>query len=397
MIMKKNSAMGRYLLLILLGMVLGLGIGGGLFFLVSPDPQPDPVATPAEKPQPAADGPRLITLVAPQTGPLAEMGGSMVRGAALAVDEANAAGGLRPFELYVIDEIPPARDDASPRNADRAPTVIGHALERSLQQSMEAYARDNQVVVLPVIASPEAPLLAPGRIFRIMPSETDQASALARFAAGTLGLKRVLIVMADNAWGQSMADAFAETRTEPPITAEEIPLPGPDGIPDLASRIAAAAPDAVFLALHTREAIILTEALAQTDAKPVLLGTHAIARPETLGVLERLSPEAHVALPVDFASLTDEGKQFMTRYEEQNRRVADWVAAMTYDATRLAIQARDQAGEKPEDIARRLSEFNGADQAFAGLAGPSWFQPEGQGVWPVNVVRVSPDLMGRAP
>ena len=128
-----------------------------------------------------------IGLVAPQSGPLEHLGRSLIRGAEMAVEAANAGrtASRRPVKLLIEDEAALAKipDKKRLANDPRVAIVAGHMMEKTLEQSANLYLSSGRPVLLPVISSDDAVALGRGWFYPMMPLDSEQAAALGRYAA----------------------------------------------------------------------------------------------------------------------------------------------------------------------------------------------------------------------
>ena len=161
----------------------------------------------------AAPQPRgylYIGLVAPLEGPLANLGRDMIRGAEMAVDDANRARKEkdRRFKLLIRDE---TKDKAPERRLASDPRVavtVGFAMEKSLQKAREIYAQAPMPLILPLLSGPQ--IVESNPFYSLMPSDKDQAEALGGYTASKLQAKSVLVVYEDSEFGRTTSQAFTK-------------------------------------------------------------------------------------------------------------------------------------------------------------------------------------------
>jgi ABC-type branched-subunit amino acid transport system substrate-binding protein len=68
---------------------------------------------------------------------------------------------------------------------------------------------------------------------------------------------------------------------------------------------------------------------------------------------------------------------FVRRFERSYKRRPNWIAAGTYDAMRLALEALKRSGPGRTRILEALRGISGPDIAFHGLSGPLFFDQGG--------------------
>lgn len=154
------------------------------------------------------------------TGRDASFGETSLRGARLAVDEINAAGGVlgRPLELIVVDNRSLAGESATAVkkliNRDKVVALIGEcASSRSLEAAPVAQTAGVPMVT-PASTNPRV-TEAGDCIFRMCFADPFQGEVLATYAHRRLGLRRAALLVDNSApYSAGLAAAFA--RSSPP-------------------------------------------------------------------------------------------------------------------------------------------------------------------------------------
>ena len=229
----------------------------------------------------SAGPPIRIGAVFPISGNAAGLAGPELRGVQIAVDLANADGGIdgRPIELEVRDL--ESRDDA--------PAIMAGFAGEGIRLVIGAYSSDLSIAAS--TAADQAGLVywesgavadqLTGRglpeVFRVGASGSNLGSNSASFAAtelaGRLGKSasavRVSIVNADDAYARSVADAALATATATKldvVSRTEYHL----GVPAWAlvmADLAAARPDVIILASHIPDGIEFRRAMLKSGLK----------------------------------------------------------------------------------------------------------------------------------
>jgi branched-chain amino acid transport system substrate-binding protein len=181
------------------------------------------VATPTTAPTPTAvtsTEPYIFGMVAPMTGDAAEYGTQLKRGVQLAVDEINAAGGIkgRKVELDICD------DKCDPYEASLCAqkmvanknifAVIGHVCSSCTLAAGPIYDSAGLTDMTVSSTNPEVTKKGWTHVFRTIANDGVQGPLIAQLAVTTLGKSKVAIIYANNDYGVGLKDA-----TEPAITA----------------------------------------------------------------------------------------------------------------------------------------------------------------------------------
>src|SRR5688572_15575135 len=323
-----------------------------------------------------ADEPADIVLGA--AGPWKEGYGAMnQRGIELAVEEINAAGGVRGRPLQVIQ-----RDDGA--NGKRATAiamefvrnpavsaVIGHVNSGTMVAAAKIYDG-----VLPAVAttatSPDLSGISPW-VFRVIGSDSATGVDLANFAR-RLGHTRAAILYENDSYGRGLAEAFR--RSFDGIVVSNDPIPGGDGnFEPYVAYLKTQSPDLVFVAGTEASGIaILREARRQQLTTTFLGGdgwTGIVGEPAAEG--------SYVGAPFTAADQRPEAQRFVTAFRRKYRMTPDGNAALAYDATKLLARIIQQVGTDRAAIREKLANLD-ETSAYRGVTGSIRFHETGDPV-----------------
>src|SRR5262245_5280495 len=148
-----------------------------------------------------------IGAVIPLSGSLEAYGRYMKNGITLALDEVNAAGGIKGKKLDVLFEDDTSTEKMTVTKAEeliktpQVPVIIGGATS-NLTLGMAPVCEKNKVVLLsPAASSPK--LSGIGQyIFRNYPSDTKEGKVMAEYAVRRMKIRTISIVYIQNDYGQ---------------------------------------------------------------------------------------------------------------------------------------------------------------------------------------------------
>ncbi|MBI5302272.1 MAG: branched-chain amino acid ABC transporter substrate-binding protein [Chloroflexi bacterium] len=217
----------------------------------------------------APRGEVIVYAVAPLSGWQANGGQTVVGGARTMADQLNRQGGLLGYTVKVIGLDDQADSDVA---ADKAKEiadaikqgkkvigVIGHLNSGQTLAAMQVY-KDLPLIVITPTAS-EVSLTKQGyrNFFRVNATDAAQAPALAKFIVEQLGGKRVVVVHADNEYGNGLRDQMANAFKSLNITpAAVVKIPeAQTTYAKFIPQIKNAQPDVVFLAGYETEGMVL--------------------------------------------------------------------------------------------------------------------------------------------
>jgi branched-chain amino acid transport system substrate-binding protein len=160
-----------------------------------------------------------IGFAGPLTGPVAHVGKDAENGAALAVDEANAAGITIHGQTihFVLD----AQDDqGDPKTAvtvaqklvdDGVVGVVGHVNSGATLPASKIYATAGIPEISPSATNPEFTRQGFPTAFRVICDDAYVGRVIGQYVVKTMKLTRISIVDDRTAYGQGLADVVAES------------------------------------------------------------------------------------------------------------------------------------------------------------------------------------------
>lgn len=308
-------------------------------------------------------------------GPWKEGYAQMVRRAVeLAVEEANAAGGVEGRRVAVV-----ARDDegdgvkaaaiAQEFLADgRIVGVVGHANSGGMVGAAPLYDA-GLAAIAPSATSPEITGISPW-VFRVTTNDSVNGVRLAEFAEG-LKARRAVILYENNVYGRDLAAAFrAHYRG---AVAGVDPIPG-DGsmVEPFVSYYKRLAPDLVFVAGTESSGRALLQEAARQGFR-----TAWVAGDGWTGLSGEAAAEgAYVAVPFRVDDPRPEARRFVEAFRAKYGVTPDANAAMAYDAARLLLRGMGEVGGDRGAMRDWLAGVRG-ERPFPGVTGEIRFREDG--------------------
>lgn len=184
-----------------------------------------------------SDGPVVIGMILPLKGPQQAEGKALVAAAQLAIEEEQAQGPLpdgRRLNLVVRDESGPwgqaSTEILKLFEQDHALAILTSANGTSAHLA-EQIANKISIPILTLASDPSTTQANVPWLFRLGPSDTDQASIFCRRIYSALGLKRVLLVAQmdhDGRVGSEELEKAAKRFSVNPPMRFEVPESGPN-------------------------------------------------------------------------------------------------------------------------------------------------------------------------
>lgn len=323
----------------------------------------------------AADGGAIkIGHFASLTGDTATFGQSTDRGIRMAIEEANAAGGVLGRALELISE------------DDRSVTEEARSAAQKLLQRDEVVALLGEVASSrSLAAAPEAqrariPMISPAStnpkvtevgdfVFRTCFIDPFQGSVMARFAHDELKAKRVAIFFDfKQDYSVGLADVFRRefAALGGEIVADERFTSGDIEFRAQLTTIRGASPDAVFVPAYYTELGLIAKQARELGLDVPLLGGDGWDSVKTLEIggaaVEGHFFSNHYAADSDSPKVQD----FVSRYREKHGAVPDAMAALGYDAAGILVDALKRAGTTE---GTKLRDAIAATREYVGVTG----------------------------
>lgn len=331
----------------------------------NPSPNPSPTSTP--------DDPNAIRMgfFAPMSGAQASFGKDAIHGANLAVEEINAAGGVLGHPLKLIVKDTDSRPDETAVvvrqliTDDKVVALIGEiATERSLIAAPIA-----QEAGIPMItpASTSEKITAIGdQIFRVCYTDEFQAGVMAEFARSINVEKAAIFYDPSTPYSSGLAEKFKAdfVKHGGRIVVEEFYHEGDRDFSTQLKAIKAQQPEIIFLPSYYTDAALIIREARQIGLDMPVLGTDGWDSPEFLKVGGEAVNNCYFSS--HFAPEGETGKPFVAAYTAKYQSPPPPLAALTYDAVRLAADALRRAGTaEPAALRKALA----STKNFPGVTG----------------------------
>jgi branched-chain amino acid transport system substrate-binding protein len=336
-----------------------------------------------------------IGFASPLTGPQAHYGQDNLNGARMAVEDLNARnhrirGRIVRFELMIEDDQadPGTGAVVAQRLVDAGVRgIVGHFNSGVSIPASKIYA-DAGIPQLSVSTAVRYTRQGFRTAFRMMADDDQQGAALGRYATGPLKLKRLAVIDDRTAYGQGLADAFADAVAAAggEVVKREYTNDREFDFRAILTSIRASAPEAVFFAGYDAQAGPLARQMRSLGMRAPLLGGETINTTKFIE-LAGAAAEGHIAsTPGAALSRRPLGNAFSERYRRRNKQDIGLYAPYFYDAVMVLATAMQQAGSsEPAKVLPALREIR-----YPGLTADIEFDADGnlrQG--PLSIFRVT--------
>jgi branched-chain amino acid transport system substrate-binding protein len=335
----------------------------------SPTPSAEAQASP-----PADTGTILIGEVGSLTGSEATFGISARNGIELAINEANAAGGVKGKKLAVRVYDSQGRPEEAAQAVtrliaqDKVAVIIGEAAS-SVSMAMAEKAQAAGVPQITYTSTAPEVTQKGDYIFRVCFIDPFQGQVMAKFSRENLKLNQVA-VLTDNksAYSIGLAKVFTEEfqKLGGQVVANESYSKGDTDFRAQLTAIKRVKPEGVFVPGYYTDVGLIARQARELGLKVPLLGGDGWESEKLFelggSALNGSYFSNHYALDNPDPLL----KAFAEKYQKIYGSQPDSVAALAYDATRLAI---DAMGRAPDLSGKALRDAIAATKDFPGVAG----------------------------
>jgi branched-chain amino acid transport system substrate-binding protein len=343
-----------------------------------------------------------IGLLLPLQGASAADGQSLLEAANMALAEEEAAGPLadgRHLALAVRNQAEQWGQASSEMvqliNEERVAALITSS-DGNIAHQAEQIANKIGIPIVTLASDATTTQINIPWIFRLGPSDEDQARAIASQIYQPAPAKKVLLLVETDhdgrVGGEEFEKAVKHLHGTPP-ECWEISSSSPD-LEAIAARAQASAPDAIVLWTSSRLAARLLPLLSANNfAKPIYMCRKAAA--SVAGNAFDLADDgtrAPSGLPqgtwvsISSAGATrNDSLAFQERYRAKTGAWPSFAAMQTYDAVHLVAQALRAAGANRS----RLRDYLAAGHPFPGVSGAIVFDPAGNTLGDTHLIRIA--------
>ena len=292
------------------------------------------------------NGPIKIALVDAQSGQLSSLGAWELKGARLAVNEWNKAGGIngRQIQLDVFDD---QGDPTTGTNVARKIVSEGYiamlgTAESAVTIAMAPILRDAKI---PNITSGQSPgLVAVGSPFLFLngPTSTTYDATLAKYLVETKGLKNIAMITNNGAYGKGEHDAFLKALSARNVTpvADQVVTADQKDFSAVLTGIRQKNPEVIFLGAEEVESgLIVKQARSLGITAPFAggapMGTPVFADTAGLTNIEG----SIVSSPYLSNDVSEASRKFAAAYKAAYGEDAELHGAKAYDGAQILLTA----------------------------------------------------------
>ena len=327
------------------------------------------------------------------SGDTSQYGISALNGIRMAVEEANAAGGVRGHRVDLL--VRDTRSDAVETSVvvdklareERVHALLGEVVSSRSLAAARVAQREQVPMLTPSATSPEITAVG-DYIFRSCYTDTFQGVALARFAVESLGaLRAAIIVDRDQRYSVELARLIREDfeRRGGKVVSEQEYADGESDFSVQLAEVGAAQPDVIFIPGYYMEVALIARQARTLGINAPLVGGDGWDSPRLAQIGGPAIAGGYFTTHFSAEDPDPQVQRFVADYKRLFGSAPDSFAATAYDAARLLLSAIERA---PALERAAVRDSLAATKEFPGVTGAVTFNAERNAVKPIVVVRI---------
>ncbi len=367
----------------------------------APPPAPAPTEKPAVKPSdvpppvaaPSAEDTILIGEVGSLTGSEAAFGISTRNGIELALEEANAAGGVKGKKLAVRVYDDQSKSEEAGTAAKRLITqdqvkVILGEVASSSSLAMAPHAQEAKVpMISPSSTNPKVTQVG-DYVFRVCFIDPFQGYVMAKYAKETLKLKKVaMLIDRKAAYSVGLAESFEQSfkKLNGEVVGQESFSNGDSDFRAQLTNIKKLKADGLYIPAYYQAVALIAEQAKELGLKVTMLGGDGWDSAKLFELGGSAVEGSYVTNHYTQDDPRPVVQSFLEKYKAKFNAMPDAMAALGYDAARVAIEAMRRAKDLSGPSIR---EEIANTRDFDGVAGVISIDKERNTVKPAVVLKV---------
>jgi branched-chain amino acid transport system substrate-binding protein len=343
--------------------------------------------------KPAEEDTILLGEVGSLTGSEAAFGVSTRNGIELALDEANAIGGVKgkKVAVRVYD------DQSKPEEAAAAATRL--ITQDKVVAILGEVASSNSLAMAPIAQAAKVPMVSPSStnpkvtevgdyIFRVCFIDPFQGFVMARYAFEELKFKRVAILTdKKSAYSEGLTDVFQRKFTElgGKIVGVEAYSKGDTDFRAQLTNIKKLKPEGLYVPGYYQDVAIIAEQARELGLKVTMMGGDGWDSEKLFELGGSAVEGSYVSNHYSADDPSPRVQEFIRKYRAKFGAVPDSLAALGYDAANVTIDAMRRA---PDLSGPSLRDAIAATRDFPGVAGTITLDEKRNPVKPAVVLTI---------
>jgi len=327
------------------------------------------------------------------TGTTATFGQSTDNGIQMAFDEINKAGGVLGKKVKIIVE----DDQSKPEEAATAVTKLIN--QNNVVAILGEVSSSRSLAAAPICQSSRIPMISPSStnprvtqigdyIFRVCFIDPFQGAVMAKFAADTLKLKKVAILVdVRNDYSVGLQTFFRQhfKQLGGEVVAEQSYSEGDSDFRAQLTQIKATNPEAIYVPGYYTEVGTIARQARELGITVPLLGGDGWDSPKLWEIGGEALNGCYFSNHYSTNDPSPVVQKFVNDYQARYKQVPDAIAALAYDAARIMADAMTRADSTSGP---KVRDAIAATKDFVGVTGTITINAERNAVKPSVLLKV---------
>jgi len=338
-----------------------------------------------------------IGLITPLSGDVKTFGESVRNSFLIAVEEANARGGVAGMKItYVIQD---DKNDAT-EAANVANLLVNQLQVKAIVGSVTSKAT---IPVSDVIQAAKIPTISPtatnpkvtvadGKrkdyMFRACFIDPFQGAVMAKFSRETLkGNNAAVLFDASNDYSKGIAEVFRDAFRKQGGKVAAFESYGKDDVDfsALLTKVKASGADVLFLPDYYNKVGLIAKQVQEKGIKVRLVGPDGWDSPDLVKIAGSAIEGGYFSNHYSPDDLRPEVAAWVKKYKEKHGQVPDALGTLAYDATNLLLEAIRKAGS---DDPRKIREALASIRDFKAVSGKSTLDGNGDMIKSAAILKI---------
>jgi len=338
-----------------------------------------------------------IGLITPLSGDVKTFGESVRNSFLIAVEEANAKGGVAGMKItYVVQD---DRNDATEAanvanllvNQYRVKAIVGAVTSKATIPVSDIIQAAKIPTLTPTATNPKV-TVADGKrkdyMFRSCFIDPFQGMVMAKFSRETLKKTRAAVLFdASNDYSKGTAEVFRDGFRKMGGTLSAFEAYGKDDVDfsALLTKVKASDADVLFLPDYYNKVGLIAKQAQEKGLKVQLVGPDGWDSPDLVKIAGSAIEGGYFSNHYSPDDRRPEVVAWVKKYREKHGQVPDALGTLAYDGTKLLLEAIRKAGS---DDPRQIRDALASIRDFHGVTGKSTLDRNGDSVKSAAIVKI---------
>src|SRR5512140_2363525 len=339
----------------------------------------------------------MIGLITPLSGDVKTYGESVRNSFLIAVEEANAKGGVAGMKItYVIQD---DKNDATEAanvanllvNQYRVKAIVGAVTSKATIPVSDIIQAAKIPTITPTATNPKV-TVADGKrkdyMFRSCFIDPFQGMVMAKFSRETLKKNRAAVLFdASNDYSKGTAEVFRDAFRKQGGTVAAFEAYGKDDVDfsALLTKVKASGADVLFLPDYYNKVGLIAKQVREKGLKVNMVGPDGLDSPDMVKIAGSAIEGGYFSNHYSPDDRRPEVAAWVKTYQAKHGQVPDALGTLAYDGTKLLLEAIRKAGS---DDPKKIREALASIRDFHGVTGKSTLDRNGDSVKSAVIVKI---------